>query len=317
MSNRDLEYFQQLKQEVASTYKKVYPSCDIPIEEWTSQDITNFQEELLKQVKGQLSEKWFYTHIKSTQNKVPRLDMLNLLSEYAGYKNWRDFTSQFAASDPPKETPAMNTWAQRSKGWKKVFWVSTPLVVLVYFLFFYTPAAKTYQFCFVDADLKHSISSANIEISILKEHESPVVLKCDSNGCFQLTTGEKSVRFAVSAPYHKPDTIIRYFDVRVPDERIMLKSDDYALMIHMFSTSNIDDWRKRRAQLNDMIADEARIFQVNPGSRTGMELYNKKGFINKLTTPIKSLKNIEVLDVQYQGGQISSLRFVQKGINIQ
>ncbi|MBL4577519.1 MAG: hypothetical protein JKX74_03545 [Flavobacteriales bacterium] len=115
----------------------------------------------------------------------------------------------------------------------------------------------------------------------------------------------------MSSAYHKPDTITRHFSNRVPPETIKLKTDDYALMIHMFSNSNIDDWKKRRAQLDDMIADDARIFQVNPGTQNGMELYNKQGFINKLTTPIRSLKNIEVLEVQYSDSQISSMRFIQ------
>ena len=311
MSSAELAYFQKLKLEVAITYKKVYPSCDIPIEEWTSQDITNFQEELLQHVKGQLSEKWFYTHIKGRQDKIPRLDMLNMLSEYAGFKNWRDFTSQFVAPQAESVQTTVVPVPEKANSWTKWIWVLIPTAIAIYAASIFIPSERTYYFCFIDADLKHPITVAPVEVSILKAGQSPILMECDTDGCFKITTSEKSIRFAVSSAYHKPDTITRHFSNRVPPETIKLKTDDYALMIHMFSNSNIDDWKKRRAQLDDMIADDARIFQVNPGTQNGMELYNKQGFINKLTTPIRSLKNIEVLEVQYSDSQISSMRFIQ------
>ena len=42
-----------------------------------------------------------------------------------------------------------------------------------------------------------------------------------------------------------------------------------------------------------------------------MEMYNKKEFVNKLTTPLKSLKSIEVIETIYSGDEISILRFTQ------
>lgn len=42
-----------------------------------------------------------------------------------------------------------------------------------------------------------------------------------------------------------------------------------------------------------------------------MALYNKEEFINKMTMPIKSLKNISILETKYEGNQIVEIRFVQ------
>ena len=42
-----------------------------------------------------------------------------------------------------------------------------------------------------------------------------------------------------------------------------------------------------------------------------MEIYNKNEFINKLTIPSGSLKDIEVIDTQYTDGKITYLRFRQ------
>jgi len=99
-------YFEILKKEIADTYRKTYPSCLAPVEEWKGQDIANFQEELIIKVKGRISEKWFYTHLKSQNDKLPRIDMLNMLSQYAGYQDWRDFTNQ--KQDFTKETQPKN-----------------------------------------------------------------------------------------------------------------------------------------------------------------------------------------------------------------
>ena len=68
-----------------------YPGIDPEISNWKGQEITDFQEELIKRVNGQLSEKWFYTHMKGESESLPRIDVLNMLSQYAGYNNWQDF----------------------------------------------------------------------------------------------------------------------------------------------------------------------------------------------------------------------------------
>ena len=97
----------------------------------------------------------------------------------------------------------------------------------------------------------------------------------------------------------------------IDEEQIQLKTNDYALMIHLFSKSKVTNWRKRRQQLGLMLTDDARIYQVYEDGKTGMELFNKKEFIDKLTTPTKSLKSIEIIETIYTGDKISIMRFKQ------
>lgn len=85
-------------------------------------------------------------------------------------------------------------------------------------------------------------------------------------------------------------------------------------MIHYFSNSNVKDWLKRKDELNQMISDNAKIFQVVNGT-VGVEMYNKWEFINKLTLPSSGLRDIEILDTQYNDEKISHLRFKQNGTN--
>ncbi|WP_143884942.1 hypothetical protein [Chryseobacterium binzhouense] len=92
MTDLELLHFEQLKKDVQAQYLKDHsPSYD-EISKWKGIDIIYFQEDLRKKAKGNISEKSFYTYFKSSPvTKLPRIDMLNLLSIYAGYSSWYEF----------------------------------------------------------------------------------------------------------------------------------------------------------------------------------------------------------------------------------
>lgn len=299
-----MKYFEILKKEVAKTLQQNF-SVDLDIQKWKRQEILYLQDDLLDKVNGRISEKWFYTHIKSNTEKLPRIDMLNILCEYAGYQNWNDLKNQFKIEEEK---------TKKSKSKKKPVIVIIILLLLssLFVSYQFLPKDRTYKFCFVDANLKAPIKNSPIWLVVLNKSESPMVIKCDSNGCFSLVTKEEQIQFVVHSPYYKTDTITRIVhNKKVSEEQIQLKTNDYALMIHLFSKSKITNWRKRRKQLGLMFTDDARIYQVYNDEKTGMELFNKKEFIDKLTTPTKSLKSIEVIETIYTGDKISILRFKQ------
>lgn len=95
MTDLDLLHFEQLKKDVQAQYLKEHtPSYD-DISKWKGIDIIYFQEDLRKKAKGNISEKSFYTYFKNSPvTKLPRIDMLNLLSIYAGYDSWYGFKKQ-------------------------------------------------------------------------------------------------------------------------------------------------------------------------------------------------------------------------------
>lgn len=95
MTDLDLLHFEQLKKDVQAQYLKEYtPSYD-DISKWKGIDIIYFQEDLRKKAKGNISEKSFYTYFKNSPvTKLPRIDMLTILSIYAGYTSWFEFKKQ-------------------------------------------------------------------------------------------------------------------------------------------------------------------------------------------------------------------------------
>ena len=114
----------------------------------------------------------------------------------------------------------------------------------------------------------------------------------------------------VKAPYYLADTITRTVTKLDREGIIRLKADDNALMIHYFSMMKVDDWEKRKKRLEAMFDDAAMIYQVvNDREATGMAIYNKQEFIDKMTMPSGSLKNIEVLGSQLRDNKIMVMKF--------
>jgi hypothetical protein len=302
MPQAETAYFALLKQQIVSTLQQSVPGVSSSIESWKGQEIVHFQEDLEKRAKGRISEKWFYTHIKDENDKLPRIDILNLLSKYCGYLDWADFKLKNNIAENNLENEPL------SKSHRK--WISVSAVVIIIIIgaiFLFRP--KTYQFYFIDADKKSQITNQPIDIVVLSDNQSPRHFRCN-DGCFSIRTRKDKIRFIVKAPYYRVDTITRFLNA--PKEEIHLSTNDYALMIHFFSKAQKDDWTKRRKQLDLMISENAQIFQVYDEDGVGMELFNKQEFINKLTMPVRSLNNIEVIETIYTGSRISMLKFRQK-----
>jgi hypothetical protein len=132
----------------------------------------------------------------------------------------------------------------------------------------------------------------------------------DKEGGVILRTDQSKIKIVVRAPYYLADTVIRILKKFNRTEQIRLNVDGYALMIHYFSQTDVKTWQRRREQLDKMLNDGAMIYQVpDQKEGTGMEIYNKWEFIDKLTMSASSLRQIEILDSRYDHDEIAILRF--------
>ncbi len=250
-----------------------------------------------KQVKASISEKSFYSYFKNATEKLPRVDILNILSQYCGYTHWNDFKNNHSASPHLKRTTQIPRW----------FWVVIIGFGLLTTVYFMIPIKNTFSFCFIDQDRNQPITRIPVDIIILNNRESPFYTKSDSLGCFIWKTKDDYIHFVVQSPYHKTDTIYRIAPSET-QEHLKIQTDDYALMLHYYANGKVEDWKNRRNELSQMIADDATIFQVLPHG-LGIEIYTKNEFINKLTTPTQSLKNIEIIESRRLNRQIVKLKF--------
>ena len=304
MEQEDKRLYSLLRKEIASAMKKSFPGIDPDVSEWKGQEITDFQEDLLIKVSGRISEKWFYTHMKSSNESLPRIDVLNMLSQYSGYKNWDDFRYRNSERIQLSET---------IKKTNRIFLI-IPLIIfglmILLFALYKIINTQNYLFTFIDTDTGEVILNSKIQADLILKDETPVTYISDSTGNIIIRTDQSKIKLAVNAPCYFNDTIIRIIKKFNRHEQVRLKSDPYSLMIQYFSQTNVKAWEKRREQLDKMISENAMICRLtDPKSGPGMELYNKWEFIDKLTMPASSLRHIVIVNSRYEKNQIVILRF--------
>ncbi|WP_111685563.1 hypothetical protein [Winogradskyella tangerina] len=298
MTTEEQHIFSKLKLAIAAKFLE-NNSASERIEDWKGEEIISFQEDLFDNVKARVSEKWFYTYMKNNAEKLPRIDMLNLLCTYVGYQNWNDFKSQH-------QTPPTS---KKKKVLSKYLWLLL-LIPGILLAFSMITTKNNYEFCFFDSIKNEPIKDVILNIKILKTNESPIHEVSDSLGCFKFSSSEKELRFIVESPYYKTDTIVRQFNSN-ENRIIKLEADDYALMLNYYVNKNITAWKEHREKLSEIFSDDAIIYQLYKQSNT-VEIYTKQEFIQKLTIPTRSLRGMEILEKVVVDGKITKLKFTIK-----
>lgn len=381
MTDLDLLHFEQLKKDVQGQYLKEYTPSQDDISKWKGIDIIYFQEDLRKKAKGNISEKSFYTYFKTSPvTKLPRIDMLNLLSIYAGYDSWYEFKKQhlFAgelllenenleeedihelektvstAPELPKnefqpkkvdiQTP-QNTDLQKTNTeyqevnkkqttsseveiftppakknfFKNNAWalITSVLIAITGLLGFKDVLfSKTYTYCFIDKDRGTSVINT-LEIMVIKENESPLMYKIKPGECFSYSTKDKNLKMKISAAFYEPLEVNRNLENAPEEEKIELKPDDYKMAAYYFSrkdiTGNSEEQvaliKQKRNQLENLISNNAVIYQVYDNNTYGIEKIDKQKYITLVTTPTTSLKNLNVIEMKKDNGKIVSIKF--------
>lgn len=383
MTDLDLLHFEQLKKDVQGQYLKEYTPSQDDISKWKGIDIIYFQEDLRKKAKGNISEKSFYTYFKNSPvTKLPRIDMLNLLSIYAGYDSWYEFKKQhlFAGellqenenfdnedidelektvSEVPElpkteiqpkkietSTPE-NIDLQKSNSdnqsitknkattneieissvppkknfFRKNAWalVTSVLITITGLLGFKDVLfSKTYKYCFIDKDRGVSVINT-LEIMVVKENESPLMYKIKPGECFYYSTKDKNLKMRISAPFYEPLEVNRNLENAPEEEKIELKPDDYKMAAYYFSIKDIKGGnpdeqvaliKQKRGQLENLISNNAIIYQVYDNNTYGIERLDKQKYITLVTTPTTSLKNLNVIEMKKDiKGKIVSIKF--------
>lgn len=353
----DKEIFDLLKDSIARKFLQENSAQSPDISDWRGLDISNFQEDLFEKTKSSVSEKWFYTYFKTEFKKLPRIDMLNLLAQYCGYRNWAQYVHKkevefFDKPEKPKadeiipdsipqeippteereqeeasplliekepnnevvsptETTKDNEQKEEKKKQKKWIAIGAGLVLLLggagfgmYEAFF---SDKMYEFCFIDSDRTAPIKTP-IEVTIFREGFTPLVLNTTS-GCVAFESPRDTLKMAVSSPYHKVDTLRINLNNYREAERIVLNPDDYKVMLHYYSHS-AKDLKERIKKLNQMIDDNALIYQVYDNDVFGVEILSKQQYINLMTLPTSTLKNYTLIESERnKQGKIVKLKF--------
>lgn len=292
----ELDYFQRLKEKVLLKYQEQYPFFQGNWKTFSSQDIQNLIGLIEVQCKQTISEKWIYTHLKPESNsKIPRKDMLNILSEFVGYSGWDEFTfvdkTIVVESQPSSET-------KKSK--KGILLIGLIVAIGITGFIIYNKNAKPEA---QTIELQNEFTNENVnseEVKVYQVNDSTKTeLKVNQGKVEVINSSNTKTKLVIQSPFYEPKTIT--IDPKVPVanpvQRIDLKPDDYAMMLKAFMVSDIKNWQTRKEQLNQILSDNLEVI-VMLKDDLGAEFFNKNEFSQKLIVPSESLKKMKIVEIK-------------------
>ncbi|MFT5753920.1 MAG: putative DNA-binding transcriptional regulator AlpA [Flavobacterium sp.] len=301
-----LDLFQNLKNNVLLVYKEHHPYFEGTWKTFSSQDIQNLIELIETKVKQTVSEKWIYTHLKpETNEKLPRKDMLDILSQLVGFSGWDEyvFKNKVAVIEPQLNENKSN---KNKSMWLTGLLVITGISAFIFYNLIYEKD-NVHSLEVKDSYTNDKINMDDIKAVIVNDSiETPVEI---INSELQIKTTD-TAKVIINSPFYEKKEIM--VTNTHPHPKIVLEPNDYAMMLKAFMKSDIKDWQTRKEQLDKIFSDDLEVI-VMLKNNLGAEYFNKEEFSEKLIIPSASLKKMKVLEIKNEANkQINFIRIIQK-----
>ena len=300
----DLELFYQLKKSVLEQYQNSYPYFNGSWKSFSNQDILNLIEDIQSKTKQTVSEKWIYTHLKpETNQKLPRKDMLDILSVYVGKSGWDEFVFTNNVNSNVNSNINSNVNKNLAFGFSKKFgiWMLFFGVLSIGFFIWKFASKEEHRIEFQNSFTKDSIAKEEVKAFVV---EDTVEKQIDIQS--PMLNIDKATKVVLKSPFYKPKEI-----TILPNEpitRVELNPNDYAMMLKAFMKSDIKDWQTRKEQLNKILSDNLEVM-VMLQNNLGAEYFNKTEFSQKVILPTASIKKLKIVELkQEKDNKISFLR---------
>jgi predicted DNA-binding transcriptional regulator AlpA len=301
-----LVLFQNLKNDVLLVYKEHHPYFEGTWKTFSSQDIQNLIELIETKVKQTVSEKWIYTHLKpETNEKLPRKDMLDILSQLVGFSGWDEyvFKNKVAVIEPQLNENKSN---KNKSMWLTGLLVITGISAFIFYNLIYEKD-NVHSLEVKDSYTNDKINMDDIKAVIVNDSiETPVEI---INSELQIKTTD-TAKVIINSPFYEKKEIM--VTNTHPHPKIVLEPNDYAMMLKAFMKSDIKDWQTRKEQLDKIFSDDLEVI-VMLKNNLGAEYFNKEEFSEKLIIPSASLKKMKVLEIKNEANkQINFIRIIQQ-----
>lgn len=303
----DLELFQELKDKVLQHYKGHFPFFTGSWKTFSSQDIQKLIILIETECKQSISEKWIYTHLKPEKSqKVPRKDMLDILSMLVGYSGWDELKFEYKDEETAKLPRKHNRYV--------VFVVGlVGLGVFFTFVIFFFIKKHTNNDKRV-LQIKNLYNDQHVngeEVKVYELQDSVKKAINIKNGAVEINDlKERNKKLEIVSPFYKKKVVqISQSDTALTE--IDLEPNDYAMMLKAFMVSDIKDWQTRKIQLDKILSDDLEVI-IMLKDDLGVEYFNKKEFSQKLIVPTASIKKMRIIELQSdERGMIQFIRINQ------
>lgn len=305
MNNITLFYL--LKEKILVKYREHYPYYSGTIHTFGNKEIAQLNEAIEEECNERVSEKWMYTHLKPQQNeKLPRRDMLDIFCRWIGYNGWDEFVFSHKNEQASGQEIQAPVSQANTKNRKAIYIMGIAAIIFAAIIGLSMTGGET-SICLKDKYTQKEVEHSKVSLYLLKNGKKQKLSR--KGDCFFLKDNEGESLLVVESPYYKADTL--KVAAGASHYEFDLQPDDYAMMMRAYMNNDPGDWKKRRKQLDEAISDDAVIEEIMFDD-IGVEFLNKEEFINKMTTPSKVSRTMEIVDIQYNGNKIVSLKYMQK-----
>jgi hypothetical protein len=305
----DMQAFYALKHAILERYRAEFPFYTGDIQGFGNKEIAQLIDLVEQGCHERVSEKWVYTHLKPLENsKLPRRDMLDIFSRWVGYSSWEEFIFRNKKETQDTEIQIINTKTttnSRALMFAAIALLGSFMAIGASLLIVFKKEQA--EVCIKDRYTQKPIDNEKVTL-LLIDNGKPGKLS-GKNGCYTFKFKGDTARIAVQSAYYKPDTLTVTSDSS--HFEFDLQPDDYAMMLRAYMNGNVGDWQKRRSQLAEIISNDA-VIQEIMFNDIGVEFLNKDEFIAKVTTPVKAMQTLEVVEVDYKDKKIISLKYIIK-----
>ncbi|MGB3344500.1 MAG: hypothetical protein WBA61_11345 [Aequorivita sp.] len=280
---RDQELFYRLKEKVLVAYRDCYPFFQGDWKSFGSRDIQNLIDAMEKKTRQTISEKWIYTHLKpETNEKLPRKDMLDILSRFVGYTGWDEFAFQ-------KQEDIKGTVKKRSSFWIWVVAGSVLVGIIIY------GSIRNREFVDTNTEPSKSISKPIVETNESNTNNVEPVMEAPNKTYVPLKANEE---MKGNLSIDEQNGITESF----------LEPEDYTMILKAFMLSEIKDWETRKQKLEKILSPDLEVI-VMLGNNLGAEYFNKTEFAHKLILPTASVRRMKIIDLQTDAN--NQVRFIR------
>lgn len=305
----ELDTFKRLKEMVLLKYQEHYPFFRGAWKTFSALDIQNLINLIEEESKQSISEKWIYTHLKpDTNTKIPRKDMLDILSKFVGLSGW-------------EELMVVNSVTIRKKTSSKVVFYSIGGMVILAIasciFLYYLLSNRAIATAKKTIEIKNEFTNKKVssdEIKVFKIQDNIKQRLEVKDGNVQIENSSKNdFKVEIISPFYKRKVVdvVATNPVDTLSGQIDLRPDDYAMMLKAFMLSDIKDWQTRKAQLEKILADDLEVL-IMLQNDLGAEFFNKVEFSQKLIVPTDKLKQMKIVEIKNNSiGQINFIRIKQ------
>lgn len=281
----ELILFLELKNKVLIEYRKNYPYFQGNWRNFSSNDIRQLIDLIEIQLNERVSEKWIYTHLKpKTNDRLPRKDMLDIFSKFVGYSDWNEFIFKHQN----KETNFRNSSKKYYK-WIGFLIVILGLIGVGVYLFPIQPKFNSKTISLKNEFTKAPVNLEEIDIYTVKDSVKETVEVIDS----KIEVSENNELIIIESPYFEKQEV----QINESKSEILIKPEDYALVLKTFIDSDLKDWESRKEKLNKILADSLEVIVLTK-ENLGAEYLNKKEFSEKLIIPTSETRKMKIIHLE-------------------